>query len=266
VTNWQSVLAALPAILMLALAGWFASLLLAKASIVDSLWPLFLVIAAGVYAVDAGPWAARAGLVAVLLLLWAIRLCVYVTVRNHGEPEDHRYQALRERFRPFHWKSLYVVFGLQALLAWIVSWSLYPPIVGSNSFSTLDAVALALWLTGMAFEVGGDWQLARFRANAANAGKVLDQGLWRYTRHPNYFGEFCIWWSFYLFSVAAGAWWTILSPLLMTVLLLRVSGVTLLERTLRKRRPDYEQYVARTNAFFPGRPRPAGDSNRGRPR
>lgn len=116
---------------------------------------------------------------------------------------------------------------------------------------------MLLFLTGLLFEAGGDYQLARFKADVANRGRVLDTGLWRYTRHPNYFGDFCIWWAFYLFAVAAGAWWTIAAPLLMSLLLLKVSGVAMLEKTIAERRPRYAQYIARTNAFFPGPRRPA---------
>ena len=107
-------------------------------------------------------------------------------------------------------------------------------------------------VAGNATLEGGDWQLSRFKADPSNNGKVLDTGLWRYTRHPNYFGNACIWWAFWLFAVAAGAWWTIFAPLLMTFLLLRVSGVAMLERTISDRRPAYAEYIRSTNAFFPG--------------
>jgi steroid 5-alpha reductase family enzyme len=110
---------------------------------------------------------------------------------------------------------------------------------------------------GFGFEAIGDWQLARFKANPSNRAEVLDSGLWRYTRHPNYFGEAALWWGYYLIAAAAGGWWTVFAPVLMTVLLLRVSGVTLLEQDIRNRRPRYRDYVARTNAFFPGRPKEA---------
>jgi steroid 5-alpha reductase family enzyme len=106
------------------------------------------------------------------------------------------------------------------------------------------------------FESISDWQLARFKAIPANAGRVMDRGLWRFTRHPNYFGDSCVWWGLYLLAAVGGAWWTLLSPLAMTLLLLKVSGVSLLEKTITDRRPDYVDYQARTNAFFPGPPRP----------
>ena len=124
-----------------------------------------------------------------------------------------------------------------------------------QNFSLLDAIAIIFWLAGMGFESIADLQLYRFKSDANNKGKVLDSGLWRYSRHPNYFGEFCIWWGFYLFAVSSGGWWTILSPLMMTFLLLRFSGVALLEKDIHERRPAYRAYIARTNAFIPGKPR-----------
>ena len=116
----------------------------------------------------------------------------------------------------------------------------------------LTYLGALLWTVGLVFEAGGDWQLTRFKANPANKGTVLDSGLWRYTRHPNYFGDFCVWWGFYLIALGAGAWWSLPAPLLMSVLLMRVSGVTLLEKDIGERRPGYEDYIRRTNAFFPG--------------
>jgi len=112
-----------------------------------------------------------------------------------------------------------------------------------------------VWAVGLVFEAGGDWQLARFKRDPANAGRVMDRGLWRYTRHPNYFGDFCVWWGFFLIALAGGAWWSVAGPLIMSFLLLRFSGVTLLEKDIGERRPAYAEYVRRTNAFFPGRPR-----------
>ena len=140
-------------------------------------------------------------------------------------------------------------------MAWIISLPLAAAISGQSAIGFLDYAAIALFMVGFVFEAMGDLQLSRFRRNPENAGKVLDQGLWRYTRHPNYFGNFTIWWGFYLFALSAGAWWTIVSPLLMTFLLLRVSGVALLEKDIGSRRPQYQQYIRQTNAFFPGLPR-----------
>ena len=157
---------------------------------------------------------------------------------------------------------MYIVFGLQGVLAWIVALPLLPAIASSAPLGWLDLLAVAFWVTGFVFEAVGDYQLARFKKQPENAGKVMDTGLWRYTRHPNYFGDFCIWWGFFLFAAATGAWWTVLSPVLMSFLLLRVSGVAMLEKTIEQRRPKYADYIRRTNAFFPGpRARLQGDSS-----
>ena len=248
----------LTAILIAAVLAWLVSLARRDVSIVDSLWSLFFLLAAAVYAAttpDAGP---RTLLVLTLVIVWALRLSAYITWRNRGEGEDRRYQAIRRNNEPhFAFKSLYIVFGLQGLLAWLISLPLLAAMVSGASINALDLIGAGLWAIGMAFEAGGDYQLARFKARADNQGKVMDQGLWRYTRHPNYFGEFCIWWGFYAIALAGGAWWAVVSPLIMTGLLLRVSGVALLEKDIGERRPAYREYITRTNAFFPGPPRKA---------
>ncbi len=241
------------AILVLASATWLLSLVLRNVSIVDSIWSILIIlpgIASMVRLPETGP---RALIVLALAALWAIRLAGYITWRNWGQGEDHRYREIRARNQPhFEWKSLYLVFALQGVLAWIVSTPLVAAIASPRPLGWVDTLGIAIFIAGFIFESVGDLQLARFRANAANRAKVLDYGLWRYTRHPNYFGEFCIWWGFYLVALSAGAWWAIVSPLLMSVLLLKVSGVTLLEKDIGLRRPEYRNYVARTNAFFPG--------------
>jgi steroid 5-alpha reductase family enzyme len=255
-------LMALAAILLVGALAWVASILVNKVSFVDSLWSLFFLLAAAVFATATGELSDRGLLVLGLVALWSLRLSLHITVRNWGEPEDHRYETIRANNEPgFVVKSLYIVFGLQGILAWIVAAPLLPAIQSPAAPGMLDAVALALFAIGFFFEAVGDWQLSRFSADEASRGKVLDTGLWRYTRHPNYFGEFCIWWAFWLFAVAAGAWWTIFAPLLMSFLLLRVSGVSMLEKTITSRRPGYAEYVRSTNAFFPGPRRSAQEVN-----
>jgi len=257
--NWldpHATLLALCAILLLAFAGWLLSVARRDVSIVDSLWSLFFLCGALVYFAATPAPAPRAALVLSLVAIWALRLSGYLTWRNHGQPEDHRYQAMRARNQPgFAWKSLYLVFGLQAVLAAIIGLPLYAAMSAVTTINAVDLIGFALWAVGFAFETIGDWQLARFKADPSSRGKVLQTGLWRYTRHPNYFGEAVLWWGYYLLAVAAGGWWTIFAPLLMTVLLLKVSGVALLERDIGERRPGYRDYIARTNAFIPGRPK-----------
>ena len=244
---------ALGAIAILALLCWIASIPLRDVSIVDRAWSLLFVAAAGVYALALGSARPRVVLTGALLLAWALRLALHITLRNWGHGEDRRYQQIRRNHEPgFAWKSLYIVFGLQAVLAWIVSLPLLGSMAGDRPPGWRDLPGAALWLIGFVFEWVGDSQLTRFRASKRPDGAVLDTGLWRYSRHPNYFGECCLWWGFYLLAMSAGAWWTIVAPILMTVLLLRVSGVALLERDIGARRPAYREYTERTNAFIPG--------------
>jgi steroid 5-alpha reductase family enzyme len=263
--DWALYGMALAAILLAGAAVWAFSLFTDDVSIVDSLWSLNFLLAAAVFAAGAWPLSAKGWLVLVLVAAWALRLCVYITARNHGKPEDYRYRRIRENNEPgFRYKSLYIVFGLQGVLAWVVALPLLPAITAGDGLTPLDGIALALWLAGFAFEAGGDWQLARFSRDPANEGRVLDTGLWRYTRHPNYFGDFCIWWAFWLFAVPAGGWWSVVSPLVMSFLLLKISGVAMLESTIGERRPEYADYVRRTNAFFPGPRRPGNDMKEAR--
>jgi len=244
---------ALPLLLFAATMTWLVSLPLRNVSIVDSLWSLMLFAAGVIYALGADPRAPRFALVLWPLAIWAARLSFYITVRSIGKGEDRRYQAIRARNQPrFALKSLFLVFWLQAVLAWVISLPLLGAFSSLKPVGILDYLGLALWLTGFVFESLGDWQLARFKRNPAHADAVMAGGLWRYTRHPNYFGEFCLWWGFGLIAVSAGAWWAIAGPALLTVLLLRVSGVSLLEKDIGNRRPLYADYVLKTNAFFPG--------------
>jgi steroid 5-alpha reductase family enzyme len=255
-SSWST---ALVALLIFAAAGWAVSVPIRDVSIVDIQWSLMFVIAGAVYAfAEAASLSARAVVVLVLVSAWAFRLAGYIAWRNRGQNEDYRYRQIRARNEPgFAWKSLYLVFGLQAALAWVISLPLLGAVQSEQPLGWLDAAGVALWLVGFVFEAGGDWQLARFKADAANRGRVMDRGLWRFTRHPNYFGDFCIWWGFGLMALSAGAWWSLVGPALMSLLLLRVSGVALLERDISERRPEYREYVRRTNAFFPG-PRRSG--------
>jgi steroid 5-alpha reductase family enzyme len=246
---------ALPVLAAAAVATWILSVWKRNVAIVDSLWAVMFVLAAGVYAVGVPAPGPRARVAITLVGIWGIRLAVHITWRNWGHGEDRRYRAIRARNEPhFAWKSLYLVFLLQALLAWIISLPLFGAIAAGNSadLGWLDGAGILVWLVGFVFETGGDWQLSRFKADARNAGQVLDRGFWRLTRHPNYFGDFCVWWGLYLIALAGGAWWSIPGPILMSVLLMRVSGVTLLEKDIGERRPQYADYVRRTNAFFPG--------------
>jgi len=250
VAGWAS---ALPWMLATGFLAWVVCTLRRNAGLVDIFWSLFLLVAAVCFLRNSAEPTSRALLVLALVSIWAVRLAAHLAVRNWNAPEDHRYQAIRARNQPgFEWKSLYLVFGLQAVLAFIVSLPLYAAMASPAPLNALDWLGALLVVAGILTETVADTQLAAFRDDPASRGQVLDRGLWRYSRHPNYFGEFCVWWGFYLVALSTGAWWAIFSPLLMSVLLLRVSGVTLLEKDIGERRPAYAAYVARTNAFFPG--------------
>lgn len=245
--------AGLAVALGIAVAGWAVSFPQRDVSLIDSLWPLLFLVLLLVYVTLAPALGERALLLLFMVTLWAVRLSLFIALRRRGAPEDHRYQRLRANQEPgFRFKSLYMVFGLQAILAWILSLPLLGAALGPAPLGWLDYIAVGLWLTGFAFEAIGDHQLAAFKAAPASAGRVLDRGLWRYTRHPNYFGELCMWWGFYLLALAAGAWWSLVAPLLMTALLLRISGVALLESEITERRPAYRDYQLRTNTLLPG--------------
>ncbi len=250
----------LAAAISLMVAVWALSLVKRDASIVDAFWGLGFVLVAWVYYALA-PEGGRRLVVPLLVTLWGVRLSGYIAWRNHGRGEDYRYREMRERWGPsFPLASLFVVFGLQALILWVVSWPLAAAQRGPAPVwpSWPELAGAALFAIGFLFESIGDLQLAWFKSRPENRGQVMDRGLWRYTRHPNYFGDALVWWGLWLVALAVpGAWWTVVGPLLMTFLLMKVSGVALLEQKLRETRPAYRDYVERTSAFFPWPPRPS---------
>lgn len=240
--------------------GWLLTLKPRNVTLVDSLWALFFLLTCLVNMVYLPQLSTRAWLTLTLVGLWSIRLSSYLHWRNHGKAEDQRYQAIRTRNEPhFEYKSLYLIFLLQAMLAWIISLPLQAAMQSSSTHLIwLDGLGMCFWLIGMGFQVLGDLQLARFKSKPGNHEKVLDTGVWRYTRHPNYFGESCIWWGYYCLALAAGAWWSVVSPILMTFLLVKVTGVKLLEADIASRRPAYAEYIKRTSAFIPLKPKSGG--------
>jgi steroid 5-alpha reductase family enzyme len=251
----QPLLLAMAIISTLMVALWLVGIARRDVSIVDPFWGAGFVIVAWLACALHWPPSLRSVLLAGLTTVWGLRLALHLVWRNWGSDEDRRYAAMRARHGQRFWcVSLITVFLLQAVILWFVAIPIQVAVAAKTAtpLGWLDVAGTALWAVGLLFEAGGDWQLARFKVDPANAGRVLDRGLWRFTRHPNYFGDFCVWWGLYLIAAAGGAGWTVASPLLMTFLLLKVSGVTLLESTIADRRPDYSAYVARTNAFFPG--------------
>lgn len=260
---------------------WLLSLAHRDASIVDPFWGTGFVLVAWFTLLSTPPAQAdaRAGLLTGLTTVWGLRLSLYLLWRNWGHGEDRRYKAMREYHGPrFWWISLLTVFWLQGVILWIVSLPIQAVMVATPTSAVVvassgmplgwpDLAGVALWSIGLFFEAVGDFQMSRFQADPQNVGRVMDRGLWRLTRHPNYFGDFCIWWGLYLIAASGGVAWTIFSPLLMSFLLLKVSGVTLLEKTITGRRPDYLAYQARTSSFIPWPPRnrPCGVHKSGSP-
>lgn len=238
---------------------WLVSLRMRDSSIVDIFWGLGFVVVAWLGFVWAPGAPPRKLLVAALVTVWGVRLAAYLAWRNlgSGKGEDPRYQAMRRRHGD-RWplRSLFIVFWLQGALIWIVSLPLQAAqgATGPAELGGLDFAGAGVAVLGILFESVGDWQLAAFKRRPESRGKVMAEGLWRYTRHPNYFGDFLVWWGFFLIAASVGAYWTALGPALMSVLLLRVSGVTLLEKSLSKR-PGYDEYIRRTSSFFPRPPR-----------
>ena len=238
---------------------WLVSLVLKNASIVDIFWGLGFIVAVTAYFVAGDGWMTRKLLVLGLVSAWGLRLSGYILWRNHGKDEDFRYRKMREASgASFWWRSYFQVFLMQGLLLWVIS----APLLASqynerpDHLAVTDVLGAAVWGLGFFFEAAGDWQLARFKSDRVNKGKVMRYGLWRYTRHPNYFGDATLWWGY--FMIAAGTtdgWVTAFGPVIMTVLLMRVSGVALLERTLKREKPEYADYIARTSAFVPWLPK-----------
>ena len=242
---------------------WLYSVAKKDASIVDIFWGLgFVLVAWNSFGLASDSTGWRTWIIAGMATLWGLRLGGYLWWRNHGKPEDYRYVAMREKHGDRFWiRSLWTVFGLQGAIMWIVSLPIQAGTQSTNPINALDAVGVCVWSIGLLFEAVGDWQLSRFKADERNRGRVMDRGLWRYTRHPNYFGDFLVWWGMYLVAASGGMWWTVISPLMMSFFLMKVSGVTLLEKSLRSSKEGYEDYVQRTNAFFPWWPRRAESSS-----
>jgi steroid 5-alpha reductase family enzyme len=256
-----AVAAAALAVLFLGL--WAVSLRIHDVSIVDPVWgPAFVVVALACLLVgnlDFPGGDARRWLLFAMTAIWGLRLGGYLLVRKLGDPgEDRRYTKMRERRSEgaFALYSLVVIFGLQGVLVLIVSLPLQVAAERAAGLDWFAWIGLALWLLGVFFEAVGDEQMRRFKARPDSKGKVMDQGLWAYTRHPNYFGDFCVWWGLWLVALGAGGtWWTVLGPLVMSFLLIKGSGAALLEKDISERRPEYREYIERTASFIPRPPK-----------
>ena len=249
----------LTALLSLMFIGWVISLAIRNVTIVDTLWGLGFVMVAWITFYASEGFVLRKGLIAVLTTLWGIRLAIHLSFRNWGVGEDPRYGIWREASGERFWiVSLFKIFLLQAVFLWVISFALQ---IGQLSpiperLVWLDFLGASIWLLGFLFESISDFQLSRFKSDPESEGKVMNQGLWAYSRHPNYFGEAMIWWGIFLISFASpNSWWTVISPLVITTVLLKMTGIPLTEKSIAERRPGYSDYVKRTNAFFPWFPR-----------
>lgn len=246
-------------ILLLVTILWVISVFIKNVSIVDLFWGLGFVVVNWVYFYLKDDIFTRDLILLFLVSIWGLRLSVYLAWRNIGKGEDFRYQEFRRKYgvNRYWWISYFQTFLLQGVLIMIVSL----PLLGAN-FTTdsneliwLDYLAIIIYIIGLTFEAGGDMQLAKFKSNPANKGKVLNTGFWKYTRHPNYFGDSAVWWAFGILSIAAGNYWTFIGSIIMTLLIIKVSGVALLEKTLTVHKPQYTDYIKNTNSFFPWFPK-----------
>lgn len=246
-------------ILILITLLWVLSAIIKNVSIVDLFWGMGFVIVNAVYCYNSGDFYTRKALLFILVSLWGLRLSIYLAWRNIGKGEDYRYRDFRESYGVdrYWWVSFFQTFLLQGTLIMFVSL----PLLGanthtdSNGLNWLDYIGIIIFIIGFSFEAGGDFQLAKFKKNPNNKGKVLNTGFWKYTRHPNYFGDSAVWWSFAIFSLASGSYWPIIGSIGMTLLIIKVSGVAILERKLNDTKPQYREYIRKTNSFLPWFPK-----------
>ncbi len=255
---------------------WLLSLTLRDASIIDVFWGLGFILVAwtgALVAADDAPLAPRPLLVASLVTLWGLRLAIHIFIRNRGHGEDPRYAAWRRQHgETWWWRSAFQVFALQGVILWIVALPILVAVSATANATSptlldpADALGALVVLAGIAFETTADLQLARFKADANNTGKIMNRGLWGWSRHPNYFGDAVVWWGLYGIAAPLLPWGpaTVVSPILMTWLLVRVSGVAMLERGLKRSKPGWDDHVARTSAFVPRPPR-SPRTKKGRP-
>ena len=233
---------------------WTISLALRNASIVDIFWGPAFIMQVLVYFALTNGYVVRKVFIVALVAIWGLRLAIHIAIRNRGKGEDFRYRNWRKQYGArYGWVSFFQVFVLQGTLSWLIGVPLLLAQISPrpNSLTALDVLGVIVWGVGFFFEAVGDAQLARFKADPDNMGKLLQTGLWAYTRHPNYFGDAAQWWGFYLIALSTGGWWSIFSPILMTFLLVRVSGVGMLEKTLVNTKPGFKEYMKTTSAFVP---------------
>ena len=253
---WQLMLEALPVVLMIALANWLVSLYLDRVSTAKYSWSIMLAAATLIYAQTLGFNGPVEVALVIMVVVWALRLAVFLLVRDRNQPEDRRYRMMRKRYSPnFGFKSFYLIFMSQAVLAWLLS-SIFAIVLKTAADSQVQwgiyhYAGVALWTFGLCFEGLADRQLYAFNRQVIKQSHTLSTGLWRYSRHPNYFGECCVWWAWFIFAIPSGDAAVLLAPLLMTVMLARVTGINLVELDIVTRRPDYASYQKSTSILIP---------------
>ena len=238
---------------------WIASIIAKNVSIADLFWGFGFVVVSAFYFLKCEGFDPRKTLITVLAAIWGLRLSLYLAWRNYGKGEDFRYREFRRKYgeKRYWWISFFQTFLFQGILMWLIS----APLLGAQfyggekPFGILDFTGIIFWIIGFSFEAGGDFQLAVFKANPSNKGRVLDKGFWHYTRHPNYFGDSSVWWGFGFICLGAGSYIPVLGSVLMTLLIIKVSGVSLLEKTLKEQKPEYKEYISKTSSFIPWFPK-----------
>ncbi|HKK42743.1 MAG TPA: DUF1295 domain-containing protein [Bacteroidales bacterium] len=258
-TFFQVWIQALLLIIIMMTVLWIVSVILKNVSIVDLFWGPGFIAASLFYFLNTDGFYIRKVILLALVAIWGFRLFGYLSWRNAGKGEDFRYMEFRKKYgeKNYWWISFFQVFLLQGILMWLIS----APLLGAQFYyhsakiNIFDIAGIVFWLIGFLFEAGGDFQLAMFRADPSNKGKVLDRGFWHYTRHPNYFGDASAWWGYGLICIAAGSYWAVLGSVLMTLLIIKVSGVALLEKSLNEKKPGYREYVEKTSSFIPWFPK-----------
>lgn len=225
---------------------------LSRFDVADIAWGLGFIISALTAAVAHENLEPRAYLVVILVIIWGARLSLHVYLRNRNKPEDARYRAWRQEWgMNANFRAFFQVFLLQGVLLLVIAIPVTAIIIsGGKPFTILDVAGVLIWIIGFLFEAAGDWQLLHFKKDPAHKGRIIMTGLWRYSRHPNYFGEVTLWWGIYLIALSAGAGWTIIGPLTISFLILRVSGIPMLEKKYEGN-TEFEEYRQRTSAFFP---------------
>ena len=257
---YLAALAAIAASLSVLMAGaWVVQQRTGNSGWVDTIWTFSLGlvgVGSALWPIEGAPQSARQWLVAALVAIWSLRLGVHIAIRSAGISDDPRYADFAREWGADSPRRMFIFLQNQALGSIPLVFAIFVAArFPGDGLRLADYLGALILLVGIAGEAIADAQLRAFRADPANNGKVCDVGLWRWSRHPNYFGECCLWWGLWLVATAAGAWWSVVSPLLMTVLLLKVSGVPLLEKDLGRHRPGYADYARRTPAFLPGRVR-----------